>query len=142
MVCGRIIIKNYSEIVSYFFVYYTKNVVIFLKTTTFIIEPKVVNIKKDGNGREIAIIDRTERANKDFVVAIGYHTETGDWKQGRYGFDTLQKAEQWREAEYGSGKQNQNEIRYLKVRVATDALIKQYPTSSLFKMPTGGEYAG
>lgn len=103
---------------------------------------KVVNMKKDGNGRDIAIIDRTERANKDFVVAIGYHTETGDWEQGRYGFDTLQKAEQWREAEYGAGKQNQNEIRYLKVRVATDALIKQYSTSSLFKMPTGGEYAG
>lgn len=103
---------------------------------------KVVNMKKDGNGRDIAIIDRTERANKDFVVAIGYHTETGEWEQGRYGFDTLQKAEQWREAEYGAGKQNQNEIRYLKVRVATDALIKQYPTSSLFKMPTGGEYAG
>ncbi len=103
---------------------------------------KVVNMKKDGNGRDIAIIDRTERANKDFVVAIGYHTETGDWEQGRYGFDTLQKAEQWREAECGAGKQNQNEIRYLKVRVATDALIKQYPTSSLFRMPTGGEYAG
>ena len=103
---------------------------------------KVVNMKKDGNGREIAIIDRTERANKDFVVAIGYHTETGDWEQGRYGFDTLQKAEQWREAEYGAGKQNQNEIRYLKVRVATDALIKQYPTSSLFRMPTSREYAG
>lgn len=103
---------------------------------------KVVNMKKDGNGRDIAIIDRTERANKDFVVAIGYHTETGDWEQGRYGFDTLQKAEQWREAEYGAGKQNQNEMRYLKVRVATDALIKQYPTSSLFRMPTSGEYAG
>lgn len=29
MVCGRIIIKNYLEIVSYFFAYYTKNVVIF-----------------------------------------------------------------------------------------------------------------
>lgn len=103
---------------------------------------KVVNIKNDGNGRDIAIIDRTERANKDFVVAIGYHTETGDWEQGRYGFYTLEKAEQWREAEYGAGKQNPSEIRYLKVRVATDALIKQYPTSSLFKMPTGGEYAG
>lgn len=75
-------------------------------------------------------------------MAIGYHTETGDWEQGRYGFDTLQKAEQWREAEYGAGKQNQNEIRYLKVRVATDALIKQYPTSSLFRMPTSREYAG
>lgn len=49
---------------------------------------KVVNISKDGNGRDIAIIDRMARANGDYTVAIGYHTETGDWEQGRYGFET------------------------------------------------------
>ncbi|UKI14091.1 MAG: hypothetical protein L6V85_08265 [Clostridiales bacterium] len=47
---------------------------------------KVVNIVKDSMGRNIAIIDRSARANKDYVVAIGYHPETGDWEQGRYGF--------------------------------------------------------
>lgn len=44
---------------------------------------KVVNIEKDKNGRDIAIIDRTARVNGDYTVAIGYHTDTGDWEQGR-----------------------------------------------------------
>ena len=35
---------------------------------------KVVNIEKDIGGRDIAIIDRTATTNKDYVVAIGYHT--------------------------------------------------------------------
>ena len=63
---------------------------------------KVVSISKDGNGRDIAIIDRTARANGDYTVAIGYHTETGDWEQGRYGFETQKAAEEWREKEYAA----------------------------------------
>lgn len=63
---------------------------------------KVVNIEKDTGGRDIAIIDRTATSNKDYVVAIGYHTATGDWEQGRYGFESQEKAENWRKNEYGS----------------------------------------
>ena len=65
---------------------------------------KVVSISKDGNGRDIAIIDRTARENGDYTVAIGYHTETGDWEQGRYGFETQKAAEEWRETRLLNGR--------------------------------------
>ena len=100
---------------------------------------KVVNIKKDTGGRDIAIIDRTATSNKDYVVAIGYHTETGDWEQGRYGFESQEKAENWRKNEYGSEKPK---IEYIKINVANDAFIKKSGVGSVFKMPTNGEYAG
>lgn len=100
---------------------------------------KVVNIEKDKDGRDIAIIDRTETSNKDYVVAIGYHTETGDWEQGRYGFESQEKAENWRKNEYGSEKPK---IEYTKINVANDAFIKKSGVGSVFKMPTNGEYAG
>ena len=100
---------------------------------------KVVNIEKDTGGRDIAIIDRTATANKDYVVAIGYHTETGDWEQGRYGFESQEKAENWRKNEYGSEKPK---IEYIKINVANDAFIKKSGVGSVFKMPTSGEYAG
>ena len=100
---------------------------------------KVVNIEKDKDGRDIAIIDRTETSNKDYVVAIGYHTETGDWEQGRYGFESQEKAENWRKNEYGSEKPK---IEYIKINVANDAFIKKSGVGSVFKMPTNGEYAG
>ena len=100
---------------------------------------KVVNIEKDNGGRDIAIIDRTATSNKDYVVAIGYHTETGDWKQGRYGFESQEKAENWRKNEYGSEKPK---IEYTKINVANDAFIKKSGVGSVFKMPTNGEYAG
>ena len=100
---------------------------------------KVVNIEKDKNGRDIAIIDRTATSNKDYVVAIGYHTETGDWEQGRYGFESQEKAENWRKNEYGSEKPK---IEYTKINVANDAFIKKSGVGSVFKMPTSGEYAG
>ena len=100
---------------------------------------KVVNIEKDTGGRDIAIIDRTATANKDYVVAIGYHTETGDWEQGRYGFESQEKAENWRKNEYGSEKPK---IEYIKINVANDAFIKKSGVGSVFKMPTNGEYAG
>ena len=100
---------------------------------------KVVNIEKDIRGRDIAIIDRTATSNKDYVVAIGYHTETGDWEQGRYGFESQEKAENWRKNEYGSEKPK---IEYTKINVANDAFIKKSGVGSVFKMPTNGEYAG
>ena len=100
---------------------------------------KVVNIEKDTGGRDIAIIDRTATSNKDYVVAIGYHTETGDWEQGRYGFESQEKAENWRKNEYGSEKPK---IEYTKINVANDAFIKKSGVGSVFKMPTNGDYAG
>ena len=100
---------------------------------------KVVNIEKDKDGRDIAIIDRSATMNKDYVVAIGYHTETGDWEQGRYGFESQEKAENWRKNEYGSEKPK---IEYIKINVANDAFIKKSGVGSVFKMPTNGEYAG
>lgn len=100
---------------------------------------KVVNIEKDIGGRDIAIIDRTATSNKDYVVAIGYHTETGDWEQGRYGFESQEKAEKWRKNEYGSERPKAT---FLKINVANDAFIKKSGVGSVFKMPTNGEYAG
>ena len=100
---------------------------------------KVVNIEKDKDGRDIAIIDRSATMNKDYVVAIGYHTETGDWEQGRYGFESQKKAENWRENEYGSEKPKAT---FAKINVANDAFIKKSGVGSVFKMPTNGEYAG
>lgn len=100
---------------------------------------KVVNIEKDTGGRDIAIIDRTATSNKDYVVAIGYHIETGDWEQGRYGFESQEKAENWRKNEYGSEKPK---AAFLKINVANDAFIKKSGVGSVFKMPTNGEYAG
>ena len=101
---------------------------------------KVVNIEKDTGGRDIAIIDRTATSNKDYVVAIGYHTETGDWEQGRYGFETQKAAEEWREKEYAAD--TKPKIEYTKINVANDAFIKKSGVGSVFKMPTNGEYAG
>ena len=100
---------------------------------------KVVNIEKDKDGRDIAIIDRSATMNKDYVVAIGYHTETGDWEQGRYGFESQEKAESWRKNEYGSEKPKAT---FTKINVANDAFIKKAGVGSVFKMPTNGEYAG
>ena len=101
---------------------------------------KVVNIEKDTGGRDIAIIDRTATSNKDYVVAIGYHTETGDWEQGRYGFETQKAAEEWREKEYAAD--TKPKIGYTKIKVASDAFIKRSGMGSVFRMPENGEYAG
>ena len=101
---------------------------------------KVVSISKDGNGRDIAIIDRTATSNKDYVVAIGYHIETGDWEQGRYGFETQKAAEEWREKEYSAD--TKPKALYTKIKVASDAFIKRSGMGSVFRMPEKGEYAG
>ena len=104
---------------------------------------KVVNIEKDIGGRDIAIIDRTARANGDYTVAIGYRTDTGDWEQGRYGFKSQAEAERWRKNEYLAGKVAEKpKIEYIKVNVANDAFIKKSNMGSVFRMPENGEYAG
>lgn len=104
---------------------------------------RVVNIEKDKNGRNIAIIDRTARVNGDYTVAIGYHTDTGDWEQGRYGFDSQEEAEYWRNNEYLAGKVTERpKIEYIKVNVANDAFIKKSNMGSVFRMPENGKYAG
>ena len=101
---------------------------------------KVVSISKDISGRDIAIIDRTARENGDYTVAIGYHTETGDWEQGRYGFETQKAAEEWREKEYSAD--TKPKTLYTKIKVASDAFIKRSGMGSVFRMPENGEYAG
>ena len=101
---------------------------------------KVVSISKDISGRDIAIIDRTARENGDYTVAIGYHTETGDWEQGRYGFETQKAAEEWREKEYAAD--TKSKALYTKIKVASDAFIKRSGMGSVFRMPENGEYAG
>ena len=101
---------------------------------------KVVSISKDINGRDIAIIDRTARENGDYTVAIGYHIETGDWEQGRYGFETQKAAEEWREKEYSAD--TKPKALYTKIKVASDAFIKRSGMGSVFRMPENGEYAG
>ncbi len=101
---------------------------------------KVVSISKDINGRDIAIIDRTARENGDYTVAIGYHIETGDWEQGRYGFETQKAAEEWREKEYAAD--TKPKALYTKIKVASDAFIKRSGMGSVFRMPENGEYAG
>lgn len=104
---------------------------------------KVVNIEKDKNGRDIAIIDRTARVNGDYTVAIGYHTDTGDWEQGRYGFNSQKEAEYWRNNEYLAGKVTERpKIEYIKINVANDAFIKKSNMGSVFRMPENGKYAG
>ena len=104
---------------------------------------KVVNIEKDKNGRDIAIIDRTARVNGDYTVAIGYHTDTGDWEQGRYGFNSQKEAEYWRKDEYLAGKvTTKPKIEYIKVNVADNAFVSSSNMGSVFKMPDNGEYAG
>ena len=104
---------------------------------------KVVNIEKDKNGRDIAIIDRTARVNGDYTVAIGYHTDTGDWEQGRYGFNSQKAAEYWRNNEYLAGKVTERpKTEYIKINVANDAFIKKSNMGSVFRMPENGKYAG
>ena len=104
---------------------------------------KVVNIEKDIGGRDIAIIDRTARVNGDYTVAIGYHTDTGDWEQGRYGFNSQKEAEYWRNNEYLAGKVTERpKIEYIKINVANDAFIKKSNMGSVFRMPENGKYAG
>ena len=58
---------------------------------------KVVSLAQDGNGRNIAIVQR----KRDFVVAIGYDVSDGTWAQGVYDFKDESAANEYREERYG-----------------------------------------
>lgn len=97
---------------------------------------KVVNIEKDKSGRNIAIVQR----ERDFVVAIGYDTAEGTWKQGKYGYGTQSAAEEYCKENYGMEEKGQS--KWLTAKVSKQALIAQYEKHSFMRMPTTGEYAG
>lgn len=98
---------------------------------------KILSMTKDKLGRDIAIFQR----ENDYAVAAGYNSEDGTWAQGYYDFTTLQAAEDYRAERYGQeAKPKRN---WLKVNVATDAMIKGYDRHSFFRMPSiNEEYAG
>lgn len=96
----------------------------------------VVSIAKDKDGRNIAIVQR----EKDFVVAIGYDTTNGTWRQGKYGYETQSEAEAYRSENYGIQPQEQS--KWLSVKVSRQALIASYKKHSFMRMPNTSKYAG
>ena len=106
------------------------------------ISKHIISLDKGRKGSSSFIynVDAIEHAiNENKQISFLYHTATGDWEQGRYGFESQEKAENWRKNEYGSEKPK---IEYIKINVANDAFIKKSGVGSVFKMPTSGEYAG
>lgn len=59
---------------------------------------QVINITKDEENRNIAIIKR----QSDFMVAANYDTDDGTWGQGFYGFENQKSAEEFRTEKYGA----------------------------------------
>lgn len=111
---------------------------------------KVVNITKDNDERNIAVIYR-QTAN-DYIVAPRYDTSDGTWGQSYY-YKTLDSAEQDRAKMYGDrpkiyenkewNKMPENEKpNWIKVTVSQDAVIRTYDKASYMRMPTSGEYNG
>ena len=112
----------------------------------------VVNITKDGDNRNIAIVYRPNV--NDYVVAARYDVNDGTWGQGIY-VSTLDQAEKYRNEQYGESPYiyenkewktetmaEETKKKWITVLTAKDALIKKYEKSSLMRMPTTGEYAG
>lgn len=95
----------------------------------------VVDIKKGADGRNYAVVQR----KKDFAVAVGYDTTSGDWKQGYYDNDTYESADKLRE-DLISGKVES--ATWLNPKISTDAFVKRYDLSTQMKMPNSGEYKG
>lgn len=111
---------------------------------------KVVNITKDRDERNIAIIYR--QTVPDFVLAPRYDTTDGTWAQGIY-VSTLEAAEQERAERYGDNpkiyenkewnKMPENEKqKWIEVTLSQDAVIRTYDKASFMRMPTSGEYSG
>ena len=111
---------------------------------------KVVNITKDADERNIAIVYR-QNVN-DFIVAVRYDTQDGQWAQGEY-CSTLEAAEQYRKEKYGDkpkiyenkewNKMPENEkAKWLEITVSQDARIKVNNKTSFMRMPTSGKYNG
>ncbi len=111
---------------------------------------RVVNITKDADERNIAIVYR-QNVN-DFIVAVRYDTQDGQWAQGEY-CSTLEAAEQYRKEKYGDkpkiyenkewNKMPDNEkTKWIEVTVSQDARIKKYEKASFMRMPVSSEYSG
>lgn len=111
---------------------------------------KVVNITKDVDERNIAIIYR--QTVKDFIVAPRYDTSDGTWAQSYY-FKSLEAAERDRAETYGDNpkiyenkewnKMPENEKpKWLDITVSADARIKVNNKTSFMRMPTNGKYNG
>lgn len=110
----------------------------------------VVNMTKDGDNRNIAIVYR--QTADDFVVAAHYDTHDGTWAQGIY-LSTLEAAEDYRKEHYGDNpkiyenkewnKMPENEKpKWLDITVSADARLKVNKKTSFMRMPTSGEYNG
>ena len=106
----------------------------------------VVNITKDQNERNIAIVYR--HTADDFIVAARYDTNDGEWAQGYY-VKSLDDAEQLRTEKYGdSPKIYENKEwktmteKMIEITVSRDAFIKRYEKSSFMRMPTNSDYDG
>lgn len=111
---------------------------------------KVVNMTKDRDNRNIAIIYR-QTAN-DFIVAPRYDTNDGTWAQSMY-YKSLEAAEQDRINMYGISpkfyenkewnKMPENEKpKWLEITVSRDARIKVNKKTNFMRMPTSGKYNG
>lgn len=111
---------------------------------------RVVNITKDADERNIAIVYR-QNVN-DFIVAVRYDTQDGQWAQGEY-CSTLEAAERYRKEKYGDkpkiyenkewNKMPENEkAKWLEITVSQDARIKVNNKTSFMRMPTSGKYNG
>ncbi|MDE6868015.1 MAG: DUF3849 domain-containing protein, partial [Clostridia bacterium] len=111
---------------------------------------KVVNITKDKDERNIAVIYR--QTVNDFIVAPRYDTSDGTWAQSFY-YSSLESAEKDRAEMYGDNpkiyenkewnKMPENEKpNWIKVTVSQDAVIRTYDKASYMRMPTSGEYNG
>ncbi len=96
----------------------------------------VEDIKKDDNGRNIAIVKR----GLNHIVAFDYNTKEGRWSHGVYEFDSYEGADLYRE-EIITGKREEPK-KWVTVKVPTNALVRQTEKYSIFSMPNGREYDG
>ena len=109
---------------------------------------KVLNMEKDNEGRNIAVVQRRD----DYFVAIRYDPKDGTWAQGIYDFPTREEAERYRKEHYGRGELSKGifeksappnlQVNHITISVAKSALIKRFEKHSYFRMPQTGEYAG
>lgn len=109
---------------------------------------KVLDMEKDNEGRNIAIVQRRD----DYFVAIRYDPKDGMWAQGIYNFPTREEAEQYRKEHYGRIELSKEifeksappnlQVNRITINVAKSALIKRFEKHSYFRMPQNGEYVG
>lgn len=103
---------------------------------------KVLEITKDKDNRNIAIIHREQQG--DYIVAARYNTSDGKWGQGEY-CATLEAAKEYRYENYDKyvtketdkGKRN-----WIFAHVAKEALVAKHQFTSFFRLPTYSKYPG